>query len=228
MDSNRVAAIGGFLVTVVAAAALGALAFWYFSDDPPPGDTSNEAGFARDMAFHHSQAVEMALIIRDRTDDERLKTVATDMVLTQQGQIGMMEGWLQSWGLPMAGGEPRMAWMGHEIDGLMPGMATREEVESLKTLPVDEAEREFLRLMIIHHEAAIPMSEAVLDTNEDYVKRLAESIIASQTAEIALMEEMLEERGGELPESSGEHQHGAEGSPVASPAASPEAAAHDH
>jgi uncharacterized protein (DUF305 family) len=222
--------LGGFLVTVVAAAALGALVFWLLDRDPDPGDTSNEAGFARDMAFHHSQAVEMAMIITYRTDDERLRTITKDMALTQQGQIGMMNGWLQSWDLPFASTEPRMAWMGHEVEGLMPGMATREEVDSLETLPVDEAEREFLRLMIIHHEAAIPMAEAVLDTDVDYVRQLAESIITMQTGEIALLEGLLEERGGEVPETTDVHRdHGDAATPVvAAPGATPVATPHEH
>src|SRR4051794_25276840 len=32
-----------------------------------PGDTSVEAGFARDMQDHHAQAVQMSLLVRDRT-----------------------------------------------------------------------------------------------------------------------------------------------------------------
>src|SRR6186713_3196008 len=52
-----------------------------------PSDDSAEAGFARDMKTHHAQAVEMALITRDRTTDESLKFLLTDMVLTQQNQI---------------------------------------------------------------------------------------------------------------------------------------------
>ena len=32
----------------------------------PPGDTSLEAGFARDMMVHHDQAVTMAMMIRDK------------------------------------------------------------------------------------------------------------------------------------------------------------------
>ncbi|MHC5908965.1 DUF305 domain-containing protein, partial [Streptomyces sp. S6] len=35
-----------------------------------------DAGFARDMAVHHQQAVEMSYIVRDRTDDEEVRRLA--------------------------------------------------------------------------------------------------------------------------------------------------------
>ena len=41
-------------------------------------------------------------------------------------------------------------------------MATPEEVDRLDELPPDEADEMFLRLMISHHGAAIPMAKAVL------------------------------------------------------------------
>jgi uncharacterized protein (DUF305 family) len=95
----------------------------------PPGDDSAEAGFARDMMVHHAQAVEMAGILRDKSVSPEMETLATDIALTQQAQIGQMQGWLAVWGLPMTGAEPPMAWMGHHTDGRMPGMATPEEIE---------------------------------------------------------------------------------------------------
>ena len=90
----------------------------------PPGDDSAEAGFARDMIVHHGQAVQMAEIIRDRTESDAVRLLASDVSLTQQGQVGIMQGWLGVWGLPVTGSQPAMAWMGHPTDGPMPGMAT--------------------------------------------------------------------------------------------------------
>jgi hypothetical protein len=54
-----------------------------------PSDTSAEVGFARDMSVHHGQAVEMAFIIRDRTDDPDIRLLAYDIINTQRAQIGM-------------------------------------------------------------------------------------------------------------------------------------------
>jgi len=101
----------------------------------PPGNDSAEAGFARDMMVHHAQAVQMAEIMRDRTKSDAIRLLASDISLTQQAQVGIMQGWLQVWGLPITGSEPAMAWMGHPTDGLMPGMATPDELDSLFKLP---------------------------------------------------------------------------------------------
>jgi uncharacterized protein (DUF305 family) len=173
----------------------------------PPGDDSAEAGFARDMMVHHAQAVEMAGILRGKSVRPQMETLATDIALTQQAQIGQMQGWLAVWGLPMTGAEPAMAWMGHPTDGRMPGMATPEEIEALRKAPPEEAEKRFLRLMIPHHQAAVPMAEAVLEeTDRPEVRQLAEAIVASQKGEIEVMRDLLAERGAK-PEG-GSRPHG--------------------
>jgi uncharacterized protein (DUF305 family) len=112
--------------------------------DGTPGDNSVAAGFARDMNIHHAQAVEMALIVRDRTDNAEIRQLCTDILLTQQNQIGQMEGWLNAWALPLTGDKPAMAWMGHPTTGLMPGMATPEQIDNLRTLPVNQMNVLFL------------------------------------------------------------------------------------
>ena len=87
--------------------------------------------------------------------------------------------------------------MGHPMEGLMPGMATPEEVSSLSHLPPDRADVLFLRLMIAHHEAAIPMAQAILKrTDEPEVRQLAHSIQESQRAEIENMKAMVDDRVG--------------------------------
>ena len=203
------AAVPWSLALAFAVLAVAVLALYLTSR--PPGDDSAEAGFARDMMVHHAQAVEMAGILRDKDADPEMETLAEDMALTQQAQIGQMQGWLAAWGLPMTGTEPAMSWMGHPTRGPMPGMATPEEIEALRQAPPEEAEERFLRLMIPHHRAAVPMAEAILEeTDRPEVRQLAEAIIASQSAEIEAMQDMLEEGGAKpVGESSshGGHDH---------------------
>jgi uncharacterized protein (DUF305 family) len=167
----------------------------------PPGNDSAEAGFARDMIVHHAQAVQMAEIIRDKTKSDSMRLLASDISLTQQAQVGIMQGWLGAWGLPVTGTEPAMAWMGHPTDGLMLGMATPDEIDRLFKLPPARADVLFLRLMISHHEAAIPMAKAILKrTDEPEVSQLATSIIESQRAEIENMKAMVDKRVGDSAE----------------------------
>ena len=176
-----------------------------------PAEGSAEAGFARDMMVHHAQAVQMAEIVRDRTESQEIRTLAADIALTQQAQIGQMQGWLAVWGLPPTGTEPAMSWMGHPTEGRMPGMASPEELNNLQKASPEEADTLFLQLMIPHHEAAVPMAEAALqDADRPEVDRLAGAIIASQQAEIELMKGLLQQRGVPVDDSStpGGHSHG--------------------
>lgn len=179
-------------------------------DNPTPLATSAEAGFARDMQVHHQQGAELAMIIRDRTDDADVRRLAYDIALTQQQQAGQLYGWLTEWGLSQAGPEPSMTWMtrpgrsdaghahtdgGHRPTDPMPGLATAAQIADLTAATGLDAERRFLTLMIAHHTGAVAMAEAVQDraTNTS-VLGFANSVIVSQEAEITLMESMLAAR----------------------------------
>ena len=157
-----------------------------------PAEGSAAAIFARDMSSHHRQAVEMAELIRPVTRDEEVRRLATDIVLTQQAQIGLMQGWLDVWGLPLVGSPSSPM---HEMDGAgeaMPGMATAADLKRLRTMRGVEAEREFLRLMIEHHRGGVAMAQAALRaTDQIQVVNLAQAIVDTQTAEIRVMAELL-------------------------------------
>jgi uncharacterized protein (DUF305 family) len=201
-----------------------------------PSEDSPEVGFARDMTVHHAQAVDLAERIRIRTPDPALKLLATDIVLTQQHQIGRFQGWLELWGVPASSTNRPMAWMaspksangasdaatvtaGHDMQGmdhggdvdtdndtekisdtkalgaLMPGLAERDQVNALSTLPIAAAERSFLELMIRHHIGGVDMANAVLTrTNRPEVTRIATSIVNSQTGEVTVMKQLLSAR----------------------------------
>lgn len=168
-----------------------------------PAEGSADAGFARDMRVHHLQAVEMGVLVREATEDAEVRQLALDIVLTQQQQAGQMHAWLETWGLPQSGPAEPMAWMtghgdhGAAPDGLMPGMATRDELTALAEADGAEAERIFLGLMIPHHEAGVEMAEAAVDMAEqDVVRDLAGAIVTAQEAELTVLREMLDARGG--------------------------------
>lgn len=213
--------LGRWAVVLAASVAVVVVAAVAFSigrlstlGDATPANTSAEAGFARDMQVHHQQGVELAMIVRDLTDDDATRLLAYDIATTQAQQSGQMYGWLAEWGLPQAAPEPSMTWMtrpaddgeahdghgsgdgaAHEPGEPMPGLATPEQIAELRTLEGVEAERMFLELMIAHHRGAVDMAEAVLARSSyPVVVSLAESIVRSQESEIGLMEDMLAER----------------------------------
>ncbi|MEU6236882.1 DUF305 domain-containing protein [Kitasatospora sp. NPDC047058] len=167
-----------------------------------PADDSPEAGFARDMATHHQQAVDLSFIVRDRTADEPVRTLAFDIINTQANQRGMMMGWLDQWGLPQHSPAKPMVWMrmNHTYEAhdgsLMPGMATNAQLAKLRSLGGREAEVYYLQLMLEHHKGGVEMAQGYVDlAKNETEKRLAQSMVVGQTSEIQLITDMLKERG---------------------------------
>ncbi|MFJ8050015.1 DUF305 domain-containing protein [Streptomyces luteogriseus] len=196
------------LIAGAAAAALvaaGAITYAVAGDDGggrTPSAESADAGFARDMAVHHQQAVEMSYVVRDRTKDEEVRRLAYDIAQTQANQRGMMLGWLDLWGLPKVSSEPPMTWMdmGGMASGkdgaLMPGMATNSEMKKLGELSGKQAEVFYLQLMTDHHKGGVHMAEGCVARCQVGVeKRLAQGMVDAQQSEISLMADMLKERG---------------------------------
>jgi uncharacterized protein (DUF305 family) len=174
----------------------------------PPGEGSAEVGFARDMIVHHAQAVEMALLLYDRTENDALRAIAADIMLGQQAQIGQMQGWLILWGVPIANIERPMTWMEMAVDGLMPGMATDEQLAALRASTGIESDRLFIELMIPHNDSGIHMAQAVLDRSQHpVVGDLARAIINAQQREINELRLLAEKLGANVPESTEEHDH---------------------
>lgn len=177
-----------------------------------PGEFSAEAGFARDMQVHHAQAVDMSVTIRDRSNDPMLRTVALDILTSQQQQLGQMYAWLELWGLPQTGEAEAMAWMAdkagthHGMPGVgdpadevgsaqMPGMATPDQLERLETTRGRRAEALWLRLLIRHHRAGVGMADAVLArTSHPEVRQLAQSMVSAQQSEIDQLRILLKDR----------------------------------
>lgn len=226
--STQAVAIAAALLLLAAGFAGGLLSGARLAKDAPvsqPEEDSVDAGFSRDMQRHHAQAVQMSTTVRERTTDPEVRTLALDIALTQQQQIGQMHGWLNLWQLPQSSPRPAMAWMepatpnnpppsaatGHDgggtagghgqtTDDQMPGMATQPALQRLAGLSGAEAERMYLQLMIPHHRGALGMAhDAGRRASQPSVRRLAQSIVESQTAEITVLETMLDARGGPLP-----------------------------
>lgn len=163
-----------------------------------PSENSADVGFARDMSDHHIQAVQMASLLYDRTEDEEMRILAYDILTTQQGQIGIMEGWLDAWGHSVNRSGPRMEWMGMSVTGLMPGMATPEEVNELRAAHGEEADVIFIRLMIPHHRSGVEMAAfAASESKTAIVRILAQNMADSQQFEIEYMQGLIQEKGYE-------------------------------
>jgi uncharacterized protein (DUF305 family) len=80
----------------------------------------------------------------------------------------------------------------HFARALYAGM-TRMHEDMLRPAPTGDADRDFLAMMIPHHEGAVEMARLLLIHGKDpLVRRLAEEIIASQQGEIEAMKARLQ------------------------------------
>lgn len=173
----------------------GLLGYWLGRTGAPAAD-SVAVGFAHDMSVHHEQAVQMAALVYDRSDDPAIRSLAFDILTTQQGQIGIMSGWLDAWGQPWTASGPRMAWMGMPVEGLMPGMATAEQMSALRAADGEAADILFLQMMIPHHRGGVAMAQYAFDhAQEEPVRLLARGIVEAQALEITYMNELLVAKG---------------------------------
>ncbi|WP_018685641.1 DUF305 domain-containing protein [Actinokineospora enzanensis] len=207
--STLVYVVAAVVVLLVGAAAgmLITLASVGNGDETPSAD-SIDVGFCQDMRVHHLQAITMAGLARDRSDDAEVRQLAFDIESTQLDQSGQFSAWLTAWGQPNLppADQPHMRWMaaahshGMAEGGveLMPGMATNSELAKLRGLQGKEFNVYFLQLMLRHHQGGLEMaSYAAEHARVDYVRNLAQKIQQGQTAEVTLLTKMLTTRGGQ-------------------------------
>jgi uncharacterized protein (DUF305 family) len=200
------------IAAVIALLGLGFIAGGLAHSSGAPGDASPEAGFARDMSDHHAQAVAMAMIawqaplLTDTPTDadvsQQIHSMAYDIALQQQNQIGQMAVWLQDWGLLATSSRPRMAWMpeGQQQleNGLMPGMATTEQLNELSAAKGKALYVLFCQLMLRHHQGGVHMVEGILaETHDQQVRDLAQTMKIGQSREIVAMQGFLTQLGAQ-------------------------------
>lgn len=174
---------------------------------PPPD--SIEVGFAQDMSVHHNQAIEMSAIALDRSPDAVVRTLAYDVLTTQQSQVGAMQGWLTLWDRPTLPSGASMTWMtdggsmaGHSMDTAdagtmsMPGMASTAELQRLRRMSGEEFDGMYLQLLRRHHRGGIPMAEyGAANASVPAVSALAQSITATQRAEVDQIDVLMSAHG---------------------------------
>ncbi|MEU6646401.1 DUF305 domain-containing protein [Saccharomonospora sp. NPDC046836] len=140
------------------------------------------------MIPHHQQALTMTDLVPDRAASDQLKNLADRMAASQEAEIRVMESWLQQ----NRDSEAAEGGHGEHQHGLMPGMATEEQLEELRNAKGAEFDRLFLQLMITHHEGALTMAEEHLVSGiETRAVEMAQEIITGQTDEIGHMRTML-------------------------------------
>ncbi|MEM8947646.1 MAG: DUF305 domain-containing protein [Planctomycetota bacterium] len=130
----------------------------------------DDVRFMQNMIPHHGQAVEMANLVEGRTATEDIVTIAGKIKATQSDEIDFMRRWLEERDQTVAEGGDHSSHGHHgahsglseELMAAM-GMATGAQMEALAAAEGVEFDRQFLTLMIRHHEGAVDMVTELLE-----------------------------------------------------------------
>ena len=151
--------------------------------------TPGDAQFMRDMIPHHQQALEMSQLAPNRTNSPEILEIAGRIEAAQSDEVAFMTQWLTSRGEPLRRSED------HHEHHTMRGMATPEQMENLAGASATDFDRQFLRLMITHHEGALHMVEDLMEqpgaAYDPMLFEFTNDVTNDQSKEIERMHEVL-------------------------------------
>ena len=146
-----------------------------------------DVDFVTGMIPHHQGAVDMARVVIQYGKDPVIRKLAHAIIIGQESEIGFMKTWLR----------------GHKSNYVAPDAASQSSViaykqvmgtmhEGMMTNYTGDADLDFVRGMIPHHQGAVDMAYILMrDGKSLALRELARDITRSQQQEIALMKEWL-------------------------------------
>ena len=184
------------VIALAVAVLFGGLGYVVGNNQALPDPTATDNGFLQDMRYHHEQAVQISLIFINTIEtDPDLRTIAREIIIGQNIEIGRMIQMLRDFGQPEANqSDLAMGWMGGSPMALdsMPGLASESDLGALRHARADDANVMFVRLMTAHHEGGIHMAErAATHAGSSEVRAMAASMVSSQRNEIAELAVLL-------------------------------------
>jgi uncharacterized protein (DUF305 family) len=152
--------------------------------------TEADVHFMQGMIAHHAQAIHMSKLAASHGSNPRLLRFAQKIDQSQTGEIVLMQGWLRA-NNQVAPDTSSWRTM------MMSGMLTAAQLAELDAARGVEFDRKFLLFMIQHHEGALKMVKDLFASpraaQDVDVSVLANDVEITQTAEIGLMRQMLDE-----------------------------------
>ncbi len=152
------------------------------------GYTVADVEFMQGMIAHHAQAIVMSRMAETHGASAKLLKFTQKIDQSQSVEIRLMQNWLRDNG---QAAPDTSSWHTH----MMAGMLSAEQLRQLDASHGVEFERNFLEMMIQHHEGALKMVDDLFASpgagQEVNVSVFANDVVTVQTAEIGLMRRML-------------------------------------
>ena len=143
---------------------------------------TNDESFLSGMIPHHQEAVDTSALILTRTNNPRLAQFTQQVITTQSQEIAQMKQWYEN-----TQNKPYQA-----SGAYMPMMASTKDLQAA----TPEADALYMQGMIAHHEGAIVMAQQILPiTQNPDIKKMAQTIIDTQSKEVDLLKSWLEQSG---------------------------------
>jgi uncharacterized protein (DUF305 family) len=157
------------------------------------------------MIPHHASIIALAQAAQDRLSDERLQTIAGNIISAQQAENEELRELREQWygsPEPMPMDESMMGMMAEMMPGMgdMGSMQMQMNPEVLVATfcSAQDPDVAFIDLTIPHHEMAIRASEAALEqATHDEIRAIAERVIQDQQREIDELSAIRQELAGE-------------------------------
>ena len=157
--------------------------------------TEVDKTFIEMMIPHHQGAVEMAQMAVNQAKNPEVKKLAESIIKDQNREVQQMQTWYKQWyGAQIPTNNMNMQMhhgMGQEMMMVMQQqeMMDKEMIAALQN--ASNFDRKFLREMTNHHQMALMMAGMVVDSAvRPETRKLAQSVIQSQSAEIEKMRQL--------------------------------------
>jgi uncharacterized protein (DUF305 family) len=169
------------VAAAVAVAAVAVVVVLIAGGDDEAEATETDGAFIAEMVPHHESAIEMAEIALDQAQHPEIRQLAQRIVGSQSAEIDSLESIHEDlFGEPVSAADHGTLGLSEAEMGMH-----GEEHMLAEARPFD---REFIDMMIPHHQGAIRMARIELAEGEDAdLKSIAEAIIDAQSREIEEM-----------------------------------------
>lgn len=141
--------------------------------------------FVAGMIPHHQGAIDMAKVQLELGQDATLHALSRDIIAAQEEEIAFMRDWLATYGEPRPGNNQEAIRTAYD-------RINQAMMRDMHVPPTGNVDRDFVRGMIPHHQAAVDMAEVILaHSTRAELRSMAEDVIREQRREIAEMEAWL-------------------------------------
>jgi uncharacterized protein (DUF305 family) len=174
------------------------------AESPKPRANAVDRAFVREMVPHHRMAVEMARMAVEKAEHQEIQSTAEDIIRTQGREIRQLRKIARRLNVkPAAMGDHEQMMEDAETLGLtMEEMGMSMDMSMLED--ADPFDREFIGMMITHHQGAIRMARSERrDGRHRRLRAIAKHVIRAQSKEIRQLNRWRERWYGEESPSGG-------------------------